>query len=285
MAYIGNQPTDNFVTFATQNFSTSATSSYTLDHAVSNENEIALFINNVRQHPGSGKAYTATGTALTLSENTASTDVMYCIFLGRAIQSTVPSTNSITAAMVGNDLISGKDALTSSPADTDELLISDAGTLKRIDVSLVGGNNSPSFRAEVASAQSISDATATVIGFGTETFDNGSCYDGTNKFTVPSGEAGKYVVYSQCNLNPSDLNYASNLSLYLYKNGSRWTIAKTDFRNNTGSSSTIIVQDTMDLSVGDYIQIYAYIDTTSGTPSITGQSNLKSVFSAYKIIE
>jgi len=139
MAYIGNQPTDNFVTFATQNFSTSATSSYTLDHAVSNENEIALFINNVRQHPGSGKAYTATGTALTLSENTASTDVMYCIFLGRAIQSTVPSTNSITAAMVSNDLISGKTALASEPADTDEFLVSDAGTLKRIDYSLIKG--------------------------------------------------------------------------------------------------------------------------------------------------
>ena len=100
MAYIGNQPTDNFVTFATQNFSTSATSSYTLSHAVSNENEIALFINNVRQHPGSGKAYTASGTALTLSANTASTDVMYCIFLGRAIQSTVPATNSVTSAML-----------------------------------------------------------------------------------------------------------------------------------------------------------------------------------------
>ena len=102
MAYIGNQPTDNFVTFATQNFSTSATSSYTLSHAVSNENEIALFINNVRQHPGSGKAYTASGTALTLSANTASTDVMYCIFLGRAIQSTVPATNSINNAMVSS---------------------------------------------------------------------------------------------------------------------------------------------------------------------------------------
>ena len=141
MAYIGNQPTDNFVTFATQNFSTSATSSYTLSHAVSNENEIALFINNVRQHPGSGKAYTASGTALTLSANTASTDVMYCIFLGRAIQSTVPATNSITAAMVGNDLISGKTALTSAPDDTDEFLISDGGVLKRIDASLVGGSD------------------------------------------------------------------------------------------------------------------------------------------------
>ena len=109
MAYIGNQPTDNFVTFATQNFSTSATSSYTLSHAVSNENEIALFINNVRQHPGSGKAYTASGTALTLSANTASTDVMYCIFLGRAIQSTVPATNSITNAMITDNTIeSGK---------------------------------------------------------------------------------------------------------------------------------------------------------------------------------
>ena len=102
MAYIGNQPTDNFVTFATQNFSTSATSSYTLSHAVSNENEIALFINNVRQHPGSGKAYTASGTALTLSANTASTDVMYCIFLGRAIQSTVPATNSVTSSMLAS---------------------------------------------------------------------------------------------------------------------------------------------------------------------------------------
>jgi hypothetical protein len=107
MAYIGNQPTDNFVTFATQNFSTSATSSYTLSHAVSNENEIALFINNVRQHPGSGKAYTASGTALTLSANTASTDVMYCIFLGRAIQSTVPATNSITAAMMTSGVSNG----------------------------------------------------------------------------------------------------------------------------------------------------------------------------------
>ena len=137
MAFIGNQPAESFTSFATQEFSTSATTSYTLDHAVTNENEIALFINNVRQQPGSGNAYTATGTALTLSEATASTDTMYCVFLGRALQTVTPATNSITAAMVGNDLISGKDALASEPADTDEFLVSDAGTLKRIDYSLI----------------------------------------------------------------------------------------------------------------------------------------------------
>ena len=139
MPYIGNKPAEQFTSFATQEFSTSATTSYTLDHAVANENEIALFINNVRQQPGSGKAYTATGTALTLSAATASTDTMYCVFLGRALQTVTPATNSITAAMVGNDLISGKDALTSAPADTDELLISDGGVLKRMDASLIGG--------------------------------------------------------------------------------------------------------------------------------------------------
>ena len=139
MAFIGNQPAESFTSFATQEFSTSATTSYTLDHAVTNENEIALFVNNVRQQPGSGKAYTATGTALTLSAATASTDTMYCVFLGRALQTVTPATNSITAAMVGNDLISGKDALASEPADTDEFLVSDAGTLKRIDYSLIKG--------------------------------------------------------------------------------------------------------------------------------------------------
>ena len=39
-----------------------------------------------------------------------------------------------------------------------------------------GGNMTPSFRAEVSSSQNVTDATATVINFDTETFDNGSCY-------------------------------------------------------------------------------------------------------------
>jgi len=102
MAYIGIQPAEKFTSFATQTFSVSATTSYTLDHAVANENEIALFVNNVRQQPGSGKAYTASGTALTLSAATATTDTMYCIFLGRALQTVTPATNSITSSMVAS---------------------------------------------------------------------------------------------------------------------------------------------------------------------------------------
>jgi hypothetical protein len=137
MAYIGNQPTEAFTTFATQTFSTSATSSYTLDHAVTNENEIALFVNNVRQQPGSGKAYTATGTALTLSANTASTDTMYCVFLGRALQTVNPPAGSVGSSQIAAEMITGTTALAAEPADTDEFLISDAGTLKRLDYSFI----------------------------------------------------------------------------------------------------------------------------------------------------
>lgn len=139
MAYIGPLPAETFTSFATQEFTTSATTSYTLNHPVTNENELALFINNVRQQPGSGKAYTATGTALTLSEATASTDTMYAVFLGRALQTVNPADASVGSSQIAAEMITGQTALASEPADTDEFLISDAGTLKRIDYSLIKG--------------------------------------------------------------------------------------------------------------------------------------------------
>ena len=48
---------------------------------------------------------------------------------------------SVTNAKINADIISAETELATSPADTDELLISDAGVLKRIDASLVGGGN------------------------------------------------------------------------------------------------------------------------------------------------
>ena len=45
----------------------------------------------------------------------------------------------ITNAKLAQDIISGDTALGAEPADTDEFLVSDAGTLKRIDNSLIKG--------------------------------------------------------------------------------------------------------------------------------------------------
>ena len=100
MAYIGVQPAEAYTSFAVQHFTTSATTGYTLDNPVANENEIALFINNVRQQPGSSYAYTASGTTLTLSAATSASDTMYCVFIGKAVQTVTPSSSSLTASMI-----------------------------------------------------------------------------------------------------------------------------------------------------------------------------------------
>ena len=285
MAYIGNQPSESFTSFATQEFSTSATTSYTLDHAVTNENEIALFVNNVRQQPGSGKAYTATGTTLTLSAATASTDTMYCVFLGRALQTVTPATNSITAAMVGNDLISGKDALTSSPADTDELLISDAGTLKRIDVSLVGGKNTPAFAAKASGVQSsVSDATWTKISFQTEVFDTDSAYDNSTNYRFTPQTAGKYYVYLNAGLLAGSTNKLFEAKLAIYKNGSAYRLHVTKYNEDAdiANEATPFVGAVIDFNgSSDYVEGYANANVLSGNVSLDARNT---EFGAYRII-
>jgi len=94
MPYIGNTPALDYISFAVQNFTvTAATTVYTLDYSVSNENDIALYINSVAQRPGSSFAYSATGTTLTLTSATLATDTMYAVFIGRAVQTVVPPAN------------------------------------------------------------------------------------------------------------------------------------------------------------------------------------------------
>ena len=278
MPYIGNQPAEQFTSFATQTFSVSATTSYTLDHAVTNENEIALFVNNVRQQPGSGKAYTATGTALTLSAATASTDTMYCVFLGRALQTVNPATNSITAAMVSNDLISGKDALTSTPASTDELLISDAGVLKRIDFSLIGGKNTPAWFVTKSSNQSTSTGTHTDVSFDTEEIDTDGAFS-TPSFTVPSGAAGKYFAFGTVRFQTStDFSYAICRIVHNSTN----VVSGWD-RNDDYTS--IHAQCMVTLAEGDTLKLQARQQSGGDLNIGANDSGHVTYFGGYKIIE
>ena len=98
MPFIGNQPALAYTSFAKQDFTTSATTSYTLDNPVTNANELALFINFVRQEAGT--AYSASGTTLTLTEATSATDDMYCVFLGKAVQTVNPPNASVGASQI-----------------------------------------------------------------------------------------------------------------------------------------------------------------------------------------
>ena len=99
MAYIGNTPAEFYQTLEKQSFTTSATTTYTLNFSVTNPQEIALFINNIRQNPNS--SYTVSNlTTLTLSSATSSSDVMYAVFLGKSVGTIAPALNSVTTDML-----------------------------------------------------------------------------------------------------------------------------------------------------------------------------------------
>jgi len=251
MAYLGNAPAEKYISFERQVFTiVNSQTAYTLSHSVTNENDIRLVVNNVVQEPGSGKAYTASGTTLTLSAAlTNGTDEMYCVFLGRAVgtvnapagsvSTSQLASSSVTTAKIAADaiteakiaddavesehlndnVISGQTELAAEPADTDEFLVSDAGTLKRIDYSYIkGGLNTPAFQMNRGdnTQQTISTATGTVIEFSGEEFDIGGCADpANNKFVCPSGQGGKYYFYFR--IGYSNPNTSGHRILYIQR--------------------------------------------------------------------
>jgi hypothetical protein len=278
LAYLGNRPAESFASFEKQVFTiVNSQTAYTLSHSVTNENDIRLVVNSVVQEPGSGKAYTASGTTLTLSAAlTNGTDTMYCVFLGRALQTVNPPNASVGSAQVADSLISGKTALGATPADTDELLISDAGTLKRVDYSYLKSANTPAFFVSASSSQSISNSTFTQLTIDSETYDTDNAF-ASNKFTVPSGKGGFYAFNWNVRLNA--VSDGASFITELRKNGT--TALTTRNRDALGAATDFFHNGaaTLSLAVGDYIELWIY---TTGGSTTTNENYV--YLSGYKII-
>ena len=309
MAYLGNSPARSFISFERQVFTiVNSQTAYTLSHSVNNENDIRLVVNNIVQEPGSGKAYTASGTTLTLSAAlTNGTDEMYCVFLGRAVATNKPGAGSVgttelaadavTEAKIADDavesehlndnVISGQTELASAPASTDELLISDAGTLKRIDVSLVGGANTPAFEATKNALQyGVTLNSDVKITYETEIFDTAGNY-ASSRFTPTT--AGKYFVYCNQRIITQNNNTLSRTQLKIFKNGSQYQNAMSDFNlaENYIRATGNHISATVDMNgSSDYVEIYGYISNYDSATTNTGfHQTGGSVFGAFKIIE
>lgn len=106
MGYVGNQSGSGYSSLPTKQDLTGATgTSLTLTHAVSSNEGIDLYINNVRQEPGT--AYTVAGTAVTLTGTVVSTDDIYVVYNSLALQTTVPPDGSITTAKFASGVTLG----------------------------------------------------------------------------------------------------------------------------------------------------------------------------------
>ena len=191
----------------------------------------------------------------------------------------------------GNNIINenGNTITIGASGDTTNIV----GTLQNNGAS-VGGANTPSFSAYLSnnSDQSISDSTSTKIQFDAERFDTAGAFDTSNyKFTVGSGQAGKYLIILQAKFSSSQQNDIVGSSITLKINGSDSN--STSFTGAGYISGTkypilgnqLNVITVVDLSVSDYLEGFAFIKTNgSGTPKVQEGNDLATFFMGFKLI-
>ena len=221
MAYVGTpiDTTNQFQSLVGKRFSgNGSTTAFTLDVAPTSVFDIEVFVENVRQDPNS--AYSLNGTTLTLGAAPASgTNNIYVVHQAKAVGTISPTSDSVVASSIAdeaiesehlnNNIISGQTALAATPATDDELLISDAGTIKRIDAQFF--QNTPAFHAHKTAKQTIATGTATLVTFESEDFDTDSAFDLSNERFTPQ-VAGQYFLYASIRWDTAtdfDISYLS----------------------------------------------------------------------------
>jgi len=246
MGYVGNEPSVNFTSFAKQDITGDGGASYTLTYAVANANEIEVFVNNVRQEPTS--AYSVSGTALTMTGNVASTDDFYVIYLGKALQTTVPPDSSVTNAKIANSTID----LTSKV--TGVLPVANGGT---------GQSAKPMFLAYGGSSNvSLANDTWVKVSFSDEQYDIGGYYDPTTNYRYTPLVAGKYLITARVFITYGS-EATENIRIAIYKNGSTHTLYN-DYGGSTQSYGSVQIVSLIDMNgSSDYLEIYVRQNTST----------------------
>ena len=296
MSYIGSPPKQSFTSGLLDRFTSTTGTTVTLTNDIASENDIVVFVNFVKQD---STTYSVGGTGnktLTLGGTLVSSDIVEVHYLNIVGQTVAPSSGSVgssqltsgavTGAKLNTDVISAQTELASGVASTDELLISDAGTLKRVDVSLVGGTNVPFTTAKSSSDQTINHGTETKITFDAVVNESSSSlFDlSNNKFTVAT--AGTYLILPTLRIYDSS-NRIERAECRIFKNGS----AKKVFMYYDGGYSSSQSRETTlgsgfleTLAQNDYIEMYTYVVTNDSGSVVAESDNLGTTLGVMKLI-
>ena len=118
----------------------------------------------------------------------------------------------------------------------------------------------------------------------TTTLDTNSAFS-SNRFTVPSGQAGKYLINWQLKFDgDSSGNTGYDLNrMSVFKNASE--ILQTDHVREPQIIYGAFVQfGTLDLSASDYLEFYFYPDRGGGTAGVTVGEQAATYFTILKLI-
>ena len=177
-----------------------------------------------------------------------------------------PANKPVVASDIDPTIITGQTALAVAPAATDEFLVSDAGTLKRLDASLIGGANTPAFFAHSASEQALSNTTFTQVVFGTEVLDTDSAF-ASNTFTVPSGEGGNYLIGANLEFS-AGANSVYGWIVNIYIDDSGYYKHNNEYEANYPSKANAPINAVIPLTAGQTVKIYGYLSYTGSAGKV-----------------
>jgi len=296
MAYIGKTPVlGNFVKLDAISV-VNGQAAYTMQNggvnftSYDNVNQFLVSLNGILQSPTD--SFTVSGSTLTFASNLSTGDVIdFVMVLGNTLDVGTPSDNTVTAAKIGanavtnaklnNDIISGATELASEPADTDEFLVSDAGTIKRIDYSLIKGggiteadqwritaNANQGTNADLSSNWERNDGVgATYIGTGLT--------ESSGIFSFPS--TGKYLINFQMVLHVHGGDTNAEVYMLVTTDNSSYTIVSFGHAGNGSGSdgvrSTIANSHILDVTDTSNVKFKFKTDNFISTTLVGGSSS------------
>jgi hypothetical protein len=122
-----------------------------------------------------------------------------------------PANKAVVASDLDPAVITGQTALATSPADTDEFLISDAGVLKRLDASLIGGGK----LLQVVSTTKTDTYSESLSAYA----EGSSNVTGLEATITPTSASSKLLVFSAVNTSRSGDSASGGFAFF--RDGSR----------------------------------------------------------------
>jgi hypothetical protein len=179
---------------------------------------------------------------------------MYCVFLGKAVQTVNPPNGSVGASQIADSSIAlGKLSATGTK---------DATTFLRGDNTFdtPSGESGPAFYAKATEGDtSFTSSTVVKIPFTQEQFDTDNCYDPTTNYRFTPTKAGYYLITVTAEIR-SNTDTSGQANVYLYKNGSSIAVNMLKADDPLNIELTHIVSAN---GSSDYFEGYAYSNMAS----------------------
>ena len=277
MAYLGRQPiVGNYQVL-------DALTATTTDTYALTKGSVAVYpqtpancivsLNGVIQAPYN--SYTISGSNIVFaSALTGSDSIDFITVLGDVLNVGTVSDGTITTAKLADSSVSLAKLTATGTKDATTFLRGDN------TFASAGGANTPNFfvRGNGTGFSLNAGSHTKVTSWTTPEFDTASAWS-DNKFTIPSGENGKYCVSASVYFNYT--GSAKRFQMSIRVNGSPSALSTISATYNNSAN----VCYTRNFSVGDYIEIYAYHDQVNSSAYTTGSDSVMTFLSIYKIIE